>query len=763
MSQAKKNRADFINFRHLFSTYLSHWYLFAISIVVFGALGYMYSRTKNPVYDVRANVLIQEEGNNLLSNFGSLGELFGSGAKVDDEIFRLTSHSIYRDVAKNLGINKIHVVRTGFLKHELAYPDFPVDVTCDPSIPDTLATNLSFKIKVNSKGKADVTVRAKKDVIAEVNDAPLPTTIDTPYGQFTVVKTKTYPEGESVKTSIGFRGYGPTAELLADEIGSDIPSRKGNVITLFLNTENPAYGCAMLNDVIATYNAHGITDNNMQTTKTLEFIEERLASIGKDLNEAEINIRKFKENNSLVAFEVEAQFQAEKRGKIEEALLTAQTNADILKMTLDFFKDPANKYSLVPVSTDDKAIAGAISEYNTVVLKRIELLENVAPGSLTVKSLETQLDAMRENLRLSLQRTYDNALVALNDFKKEHEAVIGRMGQAPNQEYEYVDLRRQQEIKQQLYLFLLQRKEETSIMLANALPKGVVVDEAYVLSEPVSINNKIYILVFLLIGLMMPPLGLYLRKIIRNRFDSRTEVEDALTTPILGEMCADRSGKTFIATAENHSSAAELFRLIRSNLLFMLNNADDKVVLLTSTTSGEGKSFISINLAASLALLGKKVLLVGMDIRKPRLAEYMNISPRFGLTQYLSTDTVQLSQIINPVPEVKGLDVITSGPIPPNPAELLASEKVDNMFRELRTMYDFIIVDTAPVGMVSDTFTLSRISDATIYVCRINYTPLSDLKFIQDIYDENRLKKLSVVVNGTTTKKAYGYGYGNEQ
>ena len=763
MSTNKKNRADFINFRHLFSSYLSHWYLFAISVVVFGALGYLYSRTKNPVYDVRANVLIQEEGNNLLSNFGSLGELFGSGAKVDDEIFRLTSHSIYRDVAKNLGINKIHIVRSGFLKHELAYPDFPVDVTCDASIPDTLSSTLSFKININKKGLADVTVKAKKETIAEVEDMAVPATIDTPYGKFTVVKTKYYPEGESVKTTIAFMSYGSAAEKLAEDIGSDIPSRKGNVITLFINTENPEYGRDLLNDVIATYNNHGITDNNMQTTKTLEFIEDRLVSIGHDLNEAETNIRKFKENNSLVAFEYEAQYQTEKRGKIEEALLAAQTNADILKMTLDFFKDPANKYSLVPVSVDEKGIAAAISEYNTVVLKRIDLLENASPGSLTVRSLETQLDAMRENLRTSLERTYDNALVTLNDFKKEHKAVLGRMGQVPNQEYEYVDLRRQQEIKQQLYLFLLQRKEETSIMLANALPKGVVVDEAYVLSDPISINSKIYIVIFLLLGLLFPPVCLYLRKVIRNRFDSRTEVEDAITTPILGEMCADRSGKTLIATAENHSSSAELFRLIRSNLLFMLNNADDKVVLLTSTTSGEGKSFISINLAASLALLGKKVLLVGMDIRKPRLNEYLSISTRFGLTQYLSTDSIQLDQIINHVPEVKGLDVITSGPVPPNPAELLASEKVDELFQQLRTMYDFIVVDSAPVGMVSDTFTLSRISDATIYVCRINYTPLSDLKFIQDIYDENRLKKLSVVVNGTTTKKAYGYGYGSEQ
>ncbi|MDE5785560.1 MAG: hypothetical protein K2H98_03420, partial [Duncaniella sp.] len=457
---------------------------------------------------------------------------------------RLTSHSIYRDVAKELGFNKIHIVRAGFLRPELAYPDFPVDVNCDPAVPDTLSTGLSFKINVNRRGKADINVLAKSKTVAELEDAALPASVETPYGNFTVSKTKYYPEGESVKTVITFMGYNYSAEIISDMIGSDIPSRKGNVITLWVNTENPAYGCALLNNIIETYNSHGITDNNVQTTKTLRFIEERLAEIGHDLNEAETNIRKFKEANGIVAVELEAKYQAEKRGKIEEALMTAQTKTDILKMTLDFFKDPANKYSLVPIAVSEDALAKAISEYNTVVLKRIELLENVSPNNITVRTLETQLDAMRDNLQSSLRRTYDNSLVALNDFKKEHEAVIGRMGQSPNQEYEYVDLYRQREIKQQLYLFLLQRKEETSIMLANALPKGVVVDEAYVLTEPVSMNSKIYILLFLILGLLVPPAYLFLRKVIRNRFDTRAEVESAISTPILGEMCADRSGKT---------------------------------------------------------------------------------------------------------------------------------------------------------------------------------------------------------------------------
>ncbi len=758
---AKKN-SDFINFREIFATYLSKWYLFAISVVVFGALGYLYSRTKNPIYGVRANVLIQQESNSLLSNLGGLGEMFGSGAKVDDEIFVLTSHTIYRDVARNLGINKLHIVRTGFLKSELAYPDFPVDVTTSPEIPDTLSVGLGFKIKVSKQGTADIKVKVKGETVAKMDNAKLPATVSTPYGDFIVNKTKFYPEGEDVKTTIVFMSYNATAELLADDIFSDIPSRKGNVISLGIDTQNPVYGSAILNDIIDLYNAKGITDSNIQAQKTLDFITERLGLLIDDLNESEAAIQKFKEGNNVFALEVELKYQTEKRGKIEESLLEAQTKAEMIKMTLDFLRKPGNEYSLIPVAIDNEGVRSAIEGYNEIILKRLDLAEHTTGSNVQLKQLEKQIDALRANVTSSVQTAYNNALVAVDDIRKEKNSTDSRLGELPTQERQYIDLMRERTIKQQLYIFLLQRREETSIMLANALPKGVIVDQAYTLSKPISPSKIVYLLAFLVVGLLVPPIYLYLRKVIRNRFDTRAEVESQISAPILGEMCADRSGNSLVVTAKGHSSSAELFRLIRSNLLFMLNNAEDKVVLLTSSTSGEGKSFISINLAASLAMLGKKVLLVGMDIRKPKIADYLNVHPQFGLTQYLASDNIPLESLICRIEDVKNLDIITAGPVPPNPAELLSSEKVDRMFSKLRDLYDYVIVDTAPVGMVSDTFTLARISDATIYVCRVNYTPLSDLRFIEDIYEEKRLKKLSVVVNGTTSKKAYGYGYGNE-
>lgn len=252
-----------------------------------------------------------------------------------------------------------------------------------------------------------------------------------------------------------------------------------------------------------------------------------------------------------------------------------------------------------------------------------------------------------------------------------------------------------------------------------------------------------------------------MRKLVRSKFETKDELEQMTRVPLLGEVCIDKSGKTVVVKQKGSSTVSELFRLIRANLQFIMSGREDKVVLMTSTVSGEGKTFVSINLAASLAMLeNKKVLLVGMDIRSPRLAEYLSINVSHGLTEYLSSEKISLDDIIIKEPIQKNLDIITAGPVPPNPSELLMLDRVDELFAQLRTKYDYIIVDSAPVGMVSDTFTLARISDVTIYVCRANYTSLRDVNFINNLYEENRLKKMSLVVNGTTSKKGYGYGYG---
>lgn len=753
---ANKN-SDFIDFSAIFRSYRKNWYWFAISLLFFGALGYVYVKTHNVEYSVHANVLIDKDESNPLLSSMDLGGLFGSSARVDDEVFVVSSHSLLRDVVRQLGLNERHVVKKGLLEKEFAYPEFPLQISNSQAVADTLKHSLLFKIRVDSDMKADVKMYADGDKIASFKDQALPAVLKTPYGDIELQATEYYPKGEDLATNIFLTGYDAAAEQLSSELAIDIVNRKSNVINMAIETDNIAYGKDVLNEIIKDYNLKGLSDKSVQGEKTLVFIDDRIKLLASDLDDAESAIQSYKQANGIIDVEAEAIYQTERRGELDKRLIEAESNAQIYKIPLDFITDPENAYSLVPLTVTNEGLISAINAYNQLLLKRIELQSNAKGNNATLKNLNEQIDAMRGNVAQSIRKAYDSAMVPVRELRSEMSKTTGKLGNVPTQEREFINMKRQQEVKQALYLFLLQRREETAMMIANNKPKAIIIDEAYSLKDPTSMNPKITMLLFLFVGMIIPFILVYLMSKFRNKFDTLQEVERMVDVPVLGEICTDKSGNHVVVGSSETSSSAELFRLLRTNLQFILNDTRDKVVLMTSTNSGEGKSYISINLAMSLSLLGKKVLLMGMDIRKPKLAEYLGISSRYGITQYLSSDSISISDMIVRNEQYGKLDIILSGPVPPNPAELLASKKVDELFEKLRNEYDYIIVDTAPVGLVSDTFTLDRVADATIYVCRANYTSKADLDFVNSIYDNHRLKKLSLVVNGSTTRKTYGY------
>lgn len=760
-----RRKSESLDVKGLVSSYISKWYLFAISVFCCLVVGYLYTRMHNRDMAVRANILISQDDDGpfgVSSGKGAstgIGALFGSSANVQDEVFVISSHSLYRNVAKDLEINKVHFVSPVFLRSYLAYPEFPVDVVA-PGVADTLRTSLVFKIKVNKEGIADINVKAKKETLAKLSDVKLPAVVKTKYGDFTVTPTKTYPKGEKVKTTVIFSGYETVAEGLTSDVIAALASKKSNVITLAYDTPNADYGSAVLNKILEKYNERGIYEKNLQGQKTATFLEDRIRLMGADLDEAELAIQNYKEANGITDMQAEAIYQHNKKGSLESSILSLETELELLDMTRDFFVDSIHNTELVPTTVSTASVQQGINGYNSLVMERLELLNNAKPDNYALRRVERRMELTRNNILATTDRAIAASRLRLKDLLEQQGTNRSKLGHIPAQEREFVNMQRQQEVKQELYLFLLQRQEENAMMLANSIPKGKIVDEAFVLSEPLGMSNKIILLVFFVIGLIIPPVYLYIRKLILDKVETRDEAERHLSAPILGEMCVDRSGRSLVVTEHDTSSATELFRLLRSNMQFLLNGANDKVVLMTSTKSGEGKSFIALNLAASLALQrDKKVLLVGMDIRNPQLANYIGINPKWGLTNYLSAGNLTVQDIIQPVPGAKSLDVIVAGPIPPNPAELLMSDNVDKLFETLRPMYDYIIIDSAPVGMVSDTFTLNRLADATVYVTRLNYTTLQDLKFAEAIYEDKRLTNISVVINGTHSKKGYGYGY----
>lgn len=766
---AKSNQnSEFIDIKGLLSTYAKKWHWFLISVIICGLAAVLFIKISKPKYEVHANVLISQEEGKGMSSFGGLGDIFGSSGYVEDEIFVINSHSILRDVARDLGTYRTHIVKTGIISKVFKYKKFPVEVYPAPGIVDTLLTTVSFAADVRADGIADITVKAAGKKIAEFEEQKLPATLKTKYGSFVVDRTKDYPAGEDVNTTIYVTGYDVAAENLATEVKSSIASKKSNVIALSIISTDEKYGRDILNAIIAQYNDRGIAEKNRQNEKTAAFIDQRLALISDSLNASEADIQIYKQSQGIVDVSSETSYNMGLKSSAERALISAQTENEIIRITRDFLRDPEKAYDLIPTGSEPtgseiSGVGSSIGTYNQLIMRRISLLTNAKANNVALKSLTEQIDAMRASINTSLDRAYQNSLIGVRDLQIQYNKAQGHLGNVPTQERAFLNLKRQQEVKQQLYLFLLQCREETAMLLANSVPKGQIIDNAYTLSEPVGMGKKMILAIAILLGLCFPPVILYLKKLMRNKFETRAEVEALTEIPVLGEMCTDHGGTQLVVSSHDTSSTSELFRLIRSNLQFMLSAADDKVILMTSTSAGEGKSFISINLAASLALQNKRVLLIGMDIRNPQLANYLTLAPHTGVTQYLANPSIAIDDLIMREPLMPNLDIITAGPIPPNPGELLTGDAVDRLFVELRKRYDYIIVDTAPVGMVSDTFNLARISDATIYVCRANRTTLRDIQFINSIYNEKRLRKMSLVVNGTAAHKGYGYGYGSDK
>lgn len=764
-NQPNSKNKDFIDIASIAREWLSKWYWFVISAIVCVGLAYGYTKIRKEVFRINANLLIAQEESAGMGALNSLTSLFGSNGSVDDEVFVVSSHSVLKDVVKDLGLHKSYLVKDGFMNTNFYYQEYPVSVSTSPEIADTLRTSLMFIMNVNKNGHVKVKAEADGEVITKVEADGFPMTVDTDYGKFLFNKTPYFINDKSFKTIIFYTGYDCRAEEIAEDITMEIAAKKSNVILMSMKTTSIPYGVDLLNNIIRRYNLRGVAEKSLQGRQTAEFIDERLKLLIEDLDTVEANVEAYKLAEGVLDIGSEAYYQMGKKGNIEKELVTAETKAEILKMTRDFVRDADNAYSLIPDVTLSEeggaSKASPIDTYNGMILERMRLVSTAKPNNARLRQLEEQIDAMRENIVASITSAYDQQEVAIKELKSQVAEAEKLMSKFPVQEREFRTIRRQQSVKEALYVFLLQKREETAMLIANSIPKGTIVDEAYALNKPLGMKKKMIWLLALFIGLCMPPVLLYVKKLFRTKFETREEVEHLTQIPMLGEVCMSRSGESLVVHASGSSSTAELFRLIRTNLQFVLNGKDDKVILLTSTVSGEGKSFISINLAASLAMLGKKVLLVGMDIRAPKLAEYLHLSSKWGLTQYLSSDKVSLQDLIIKNGISENLDVILAGPVPPNPAELLASVAVDNLFAELRGMYDYIIVDSAPVGMVSDTFTLARISDATVYVCRANYTSFKDIEFINSIYAQQRLKKMGLVVNGTATRKGYGYGYGH--
>ena len=762
-NRSNSQNEPMFNFGAIFAKYKRYWWLFALSFVGCMCLAAFYIYVKKPVYLVASQVLISSDGTNGGSNqlLKSLS-LGAGGASVDDEVIVFNSHDLRTKMISELKINRSYAEKVGFMKKRDLYNETPIAINAPDELFDTLYISMMFKIKVSDNGKK-VSVKVKKglfNTLAEVEGNSLPLTVKTNYGIFVLNKTDKFKEGTDYDIVGRVYGNNLMYEAFKPIMSVTISSKKANGISLYLEETNVKRGIDVLNKLVDLYNKRCQLEKDETALNTAKFIDERLAIIYNELSTSEADIEQYKKNNNLVDVEVQARQLLSKKESYEGRAIQYETQRELLKMILNFLNDKNNSSSMIPFNPNMGELVDPISEYNKIVVQRINMSASARPDNVMLKELDNQIASVRENLITSIGEALKSVEASLAASNKERNSALSNINDVPSMEREYRELFRRQTIKNSLYTFLLEKREENALVLAATTPKGKIVDNAYSSVKPIEPKTSIVLFTALLFSIVIPIFLIYLKQLFNTKFSTQDELQEIARTPVIGEICHNRHKRKLVVRPQKTSSIVELFRLIRTNIQFMLSKESNNVILVTSSVSGEGKSFVSTNIAASFALLGKKVALVGMDIRSPKLAEYLELKAAPGVTAYLSKNNVTIDEIAQKLPEIDGLDVYVGGVIPPNPSELLQSERLSQFINELRQRYDMVFIDSAPVAMVSDSLSLVGHADAVVYVTRANYTKRNLVKYANDLVARGQLRNVAMVINDTTPSLSAGYGYG---
>ena len=542
-------------------------------------------------------------------------------------------------------------------------------------------------------------------------------------------------------------------------------SKTTSVAVISLKNSSLQRGQDFINQLLEMYNRNTNNDKNEIAQKTAEFIDERIGIISKELGSTEANLETFKRDAGITDLTSEAQIALAGNAEYEKKSVENRTQISLVNDLRKYLR--GNEYEVLPsnVGLQDAALIGAIERYNEMLVERKRLLRTSTENNPTIVNLDTSIRAMKANVQATLEGTLQGLMITKESLDREASRYSRRISNAPGQERAYVSIARQQEIKAGLYLMLLQKREENAIALAATANNAKIIDEAIADDIPVSPKRPMIYLIALVLGVGIPVGIIYLIELTKFKIEGRADVEKLTSVPVVGDIPLtdeknDKNGS--IAVFENKNNLmSETFRNIRTNLQFMLDN-DQKVILVTSTVSGEGKSFVSSNLAISLSLLGKKVVIVGLDIRKPGLNKVFQLSNKEkGITQYLSNPETDLMELVQPSDVNKNLFILPGGTVPPNPTELLARNGLDRAIETLKKNFDYVILDTAPIGMVTDTLLIGRVADLSVYVCRADYTHKAEYTLINELSFEKKLPNLCTVINGVDLKKRkYGYYYG---
>lgn len=764
------------NLRTVYSIFILNWPWFLLSLFIFVCGAMIYLRYADPVYSVGMKMYIKDEVSNrrpnqMLSNMQDMGFISNSTG-IENEVEILQTRRLAEDAVRDLKIYTEYY-SDGKLKRCLIYKYQPLNVDLDEESLDKLDKLAPGGFSFIITRKSDkYEVESEKCQPFKGAFTNMPDSLATPYGTliFTtnvVEGVKPMTNGEKLIVTI----YPPkvTAARYARALTAAPTSKMTSIALITLNDKSIDRGIDYLNQLVVCYNRQANADKNKVAYKTEEFINSRLEKITNELGMTEGELEEYKRTHNLTELRLDASQTLTQSSQYAAKLADANTQIMLLDYLREHVNDPSNKYQIIPsnVGMTDPISASLINEYNKIVQERDRLLRSASENAPQVINLTNSLDNLTASIKSALQQAKRTAEITRQGIESQYTAYSQRISSTPEQERILTQIGRQQEVMSGLYLMLLQKREENSISLAATADKGNVI-EYPALAGKVSPKSGLIMTAAILLGFLLPLFIAYLLQVLRYKIEGHEDVVRLTKLPLVAEVAvaseAVKSSAGIVVQENKNNQIDEIFRSMRTNIQFMMTEGQ-KVILFTSSTSGEGKTFNAANLSMSFALLGKRVILLGLDIRKPALGRLFDITDRDrGITTLLAKESVteeDLMSQIQPSGVNANLDLLLAGPTPPNPTELLARQNLTDIINMLRKTYDYIILDTAPVGLVTDTLQIGKTTDVTVFVCRSDYTPKASFGLINTLAAEKKMPNMCVILNGIDmSKKKYGYYYG---
>ncbi len=768
------------NFQKFFMSYVLNWKWFLLSLIICLGTSYLYLRYTAPTYSTTAKLLVKDDGTsssrrNRLSDMSNLGTI-SNNYGLENEMEILQTRTLAAEAVRDLKLN-ISYWHKGRVTNSILYRDQPVTVDMDPAHVEKLNQPVHMTI-TKEDGKYIVEGTYYVNLGENISSGPfsfrntfafLPASLNTKAGRIYLTRNSTFTMNNGEVELVTIVSPMAMAGKYSSSLSIKQTSESSSTLMLQLNDQHIQRSIDYLNQLALCYNRQANEDKNEIARRTEAFVNDRLEKINAELSTTEGALESYKRSNRLVDMKTGASTSATNLSSYEQKLNDASTQISLLNSLIQFSERPGNKYQVIPsnVGLQDAASTSLINDYNKVALERNRLLRTASESSPVVEELTSQLNDMSVSIKMALGQAKRNLEIQRDAVASQYGQYNSEVARTPQQERILTQIGRQQEVKSGLYLMLLQKREENSISLAATADKGKLIE----LPQYAGVVSPKSSLIFgygALAGILIPALIIFLINFFRFRIEGHDDVEALTTLPIIADVAiASDEVKTradIVVHENSNNQMEEIFRSMRTNIQFMLKEGQ-KVIMFTSSTSGEGKTFNAANLSISFALLGKKVVLVGLDIRKPRLAELFEIENHHnGITKLLVKEDPTWNDIqkeIIPSEINDNLDLLLAGPIPPNPGEIVTRPSLEMVINQLKEHYDYVLIDTAPVGLVTDTLQIGKVADTTVFMCRADYTPKSSFALINQLNREKKLPNMSIVINGIDmSKKKYGYYYG---